>query len=176
MFNKMKKRLVAIGIVLIVIGAISVSFSRLLAERREAESFESVFDSTGRFFSSRIRVYLEGNEKYRLLWYGTLTGYDPQGPTLEVKDPDGNTLYSAYLDPSELPHTIDFWGNLSGIYTIDFNVLKSEDACYNIYKFVGAMDSACPHQISLSVGLLLVVSGTVVTIVCAVMPSKKLER
>jgi len=175
MSNKMKKRLVAIGIVLIVIGVISVSFSRLLAERREAESFESVFDSTGRFFSSRIRVYLEGNEKYRLLWYGTLTGYDPQGPTLEVKDPDGNTLYSAYLDPSELPHTIDFWGNLSGIYTIDFNVLKSEDACYNIYKFVGPA-AGYPHQISLSLGLLLVVSGTVVTFICAVIPSKKFKK
>ncbi len=175
MFSKMKNKLIVIGIVLIVVGAISVSFSRLLAEKREAESFESVIDSTGRFFSSHIEQYLEGDEKYRLLWYGTLTGYEPQKPTLEVKDPNGNTLYSTHLVPPP-DHEIDFWANQSGVYTIDFNVLKSEDGVYNIYKFVGALDSAYPNQISLSLGLLLVVSGTVVTIVCAVIPSKKLER
>lgn len=172
MFNKMKRKLVALGTVLIVVGVISVSVSRLSVER-EAESFQGVTDSTGHFFSNHIELHLEGGEKYRLLWYGTLTGYDPQNPTLEVTDPNGNTLYSTDSFPP--PNPIDFWGDLSGVYTIDFNVLKSEDCCYNIYRFVGTGETAYPHHISLSVGLLLVFSGTAVTVACAVMPSKKLE-
>jgi hypothetical protein len=120
-------------------------------------------------------VDLEGNEKSRLLWSGTLTGYEPEYPTLEVKNPDGNTLYSTYLDPSELPHTIDFWGDLSGVYTIDFNVLKSEDAIYNVYRYVEATETTYSYYILLPVGLSLVVSGVVVTIVGAARRSRKLK-
>lgn len=170
----MKNKLIVIGIALIVIGAISVSFSRLLLERREAESFESVISlQTGQSFSNHIELNLEGEEKYRLLWYGPLTDYYPQNSTLEVKDPNGNTLYSTRLAPPP-NHEIDFWANQSGIYTIHFNYVKIEDGVYNIYKFIGTT-AAYPHQISLSLGLLLVVSGTVVTVIYAIKPSKKLK-
>lgn len=169
----MKKKSIIIGIVLIVIGAITASFSRLLAEKEEAESFESIFDSTGRFFSSHIEQYLEGDEKYRLLWHGTITDYDPQNSTLQVKDPKGNTLYHTQLLPHP-DHEVDFSTNQSGIYTIDFNSVKIEDGVYNIYKHVET-EAAYPHQISLSLGLLLVASGTAVTITYALKSSKKPE-
>ncbi len=168
----MKKKPIVTGIALIIAGVVFVSVSRIYGW---AYRFESVTGSCGHFFSSHIQVNLEGNEKYRLLWSGTLTGYESEYPTLEVKDPDGNTLYSTYLDPSELPHTIDFWGDLSGVYTIDFNVLKSEDAIYNVYKYVETTETTYSYYILLPVGLSLVVSGVVVTIVGAARRSKELK-
>lgn len=167
----MHKKILIIGIVPIVVGAIFVSVSR---QYGRAHSFPSVTgDKTSIWFSRHIEWYLEGNEKYRLNWDGTFKGYEPQNPTLEVKDPDGNTLYSTFSDPPPTP--IDFWGNVSGVYTIDFNYLESEDACYNIYRHVGAMEAIHPYHILLSVGLLSVVSGAVFTVASVVMPSRKLK-
>jgi uncharacterized membrane protein len=169
----MRKELLVIGIVLIAVGVIFIPTSRL-PEERKVQYLQTVASFEGRYFSSHIELYLEGNKKYNVLWVGTLTGYPIGSPTLEVKDPNGNIIYSSYSFPP--PNNIDFWGVLSGMYAIDFNVLKSEDTHLTITKYVEIIETTYPYNSLISMGLLLIVLGAVVSIVGAVIRFKRTEE
>lgn len=169
----MKKEFLVIGIVLMVVGVIFIPVSRLSKEGK-VQDIQTVASFEGRYFSRYIELYLEGNKRYNIRWSGTLRGYLIGEPTLEVKDPNANIIYSSDSFPP--PSSINFWGVLSGIYTIDFNVLKSEDTRLTIYKYVDITETTYPYNSLLPMGFLLVVLGVVVTIAGIIIHSKQLIR
>ena len=160
----MRKEIIAIGIVLIVVGAISILTSKIISEPTQVERYEQVVSKQG---VSNFYLYLESG-KYRIY---QLIGYRVGAhPKIIIYDSNNNLLYEFDVeDGYQFYFTVP-----SGFYKFAIEGSYSiSESSIDIDRFVMEERIVYPLEGLLPFGFLLVVLGAIVTGVGAVIQSKK---
>jgi hypothetical protein len=161
----MRKEFLVIGIVLIVVGAIFIPTSRIISETTQVERYEQVVSKQG---VSNFQLYLESG-KYRI--YQLIGGYRVgTHPKISIYDSDNNLLYDFDVEEA---HWFYFTVP-SGFYKFAIEGSYSiSESSIDVDRFVTEERTVYPIESLLPFGLLLVVLGAGVTVVGAIIPSKK---
>ena len=163
----MRKRAIVIGLSLVIflMGIILVGVSNV-SKRGLVEYKETLGEPLRGSEIMDTAMNLPEAGTYGINFTGSFQGYEGH-PIFIIRDHDGLLIFPGPdFDPlAPPPNIIEFDIDDPGFYSIEFNIIVSDDSCVELYQYKHEMGDIRPYVHLFNVGVPVAISGIVGSIV-----------
>ena len=163
----MGKRTIVIilGLVIFLAGIVLLGVS-IVTKKTLVEYMEPLGEPLEGSEIMDMATYLPYAGKYGINFTGSFQGYEGQ-PIFIIRDSEGLLVFSGPEFDTSAPssNNIEFDIDEPGFYSIDFNIIASDDSIVELYQCMYRLEDIRPYAHLFNVGVPLAISGIVANVV-----------